>query len=685
LERPGEVVSREDLIGRLWADGTHVDYDRGLNAAVTRLRQALSDSAENPRYVETVARRGYRFIALLHTPVEPAHVQQPPVEESSPPLVQETATRPDSPPRRRRSVPSVLVAAGVALTLLAGSWLWTQRKTADPGLEPVPLTSYPGVETHPSFSPDGTQVAFSWNGEAQDNFDIYVQAVGSGAPLRITTDAAPDVFPVWSPDGRFIAFFRERQGIFLVPPTRGAEIQIVDATGVPGQISWSADSRHIAYTRQLGEAEPGGIYVVDFEVGNVSRRLITPEPPRHLRSPVFSPDGRWLAFASCHGGNACDVSAVAVDAQLRPSESVRTLASKANSLFGLAWTPNADNILFTESTGGGSLGQRLWTLPLRPGAGPQLVGFAATQSSSPAISRAGSRMAYSSALVGDTNLWQITNGVFSRTVASSTQMDMSPEFSPDGKRIVFASARSGHAEIWVANADGSNPVKLTSSKYSGSPRWSPDGQRIIYDTQAPDGNWDVHVIDAAGGRSSAVVYHTADDISPSFSRDGRSIYFSSNRRGRHELYRVPAAGGEPQRLADGGGTALESVDGKFVYHVAPGVGCHALFVLPVTGGAERKVADAVCNRAFAVTRHGIYYVSGRVVGGLQAPGVPVRSDASPVVELLEPGGKRRVVAGTGNDTFQFAQGLTVSLDGSTILVSGSSPVGADLYLVEGFH
>src|SRR3954447_17364604 len=70
LERPGEVVSREDLIRRLWADGTVVDFDRGLNAAVNRLRQALSDSADVPRYVETAARRGYRFIGPIENSVE---------------------------------------------------------------------------------------------------------------------------------------------------------------------------------------------------------------------------------------------------------------------------------------------------------------------------------------------------------------------------------------------------------------------------------------------------------------------------------------------------------------------------------------------------------------------------------------------------------------------------------------
>src|ERR1035438_900548 len=100
LERPGEVVTREDLIHRLWADGTVVDFDRGLNAAVTRLRQALSDSADAPRYVETVARRGYRLVAAVHA--EPA---APLVIPRTPPVW-------------------IWVTVLLALVLLSGAGIW---------------------------------------------------------------------------------------------------------------------------------------------------------------------------------------------------------------------------------------------------------------------------------------------------------------------------------------------------------------------------------------------------------------------------------------------------------------------------------------------------------------------------------------------------------------------------------
>jgi len=119
----------------------------------------------------------------------------------------------------------------MALIAVAGAWLGLfspASETPEAPLAIVPITSYAGSERDPSFSPDGNQVAFSWDGENQDNYDIYVQLVGSGSPLRLTTNPAPDYAPVWSPDSRNIAFVREGEeapGIYLVSPLGGPERQ----------------------------------------------------------------------------------------------------------------------------------------------------------------------------------------------------------------------------------------------------------------------------------------------------------------------------------------------------------------------------------------------------------------------------------------------------------------------------
>ena len=145
--------------------------------------------------------------------------------------------------------------AAVAVLAAAGVAVWAVRaKEAAPAeaLHPVPLTSYPGTQTDPSFSPDGTQVAFSWDGEKEDNFDIYVKRVGPGPPLRLTSNLAVDRIPAWSPDGSSIAFLRTlgsgKNAVVLVPPLGGPERVLGESTSVSlgavaEALAWTPDSK----------------------------------------------------------------------------------------------------------------------------------------------------------------------------------------------------------------------------------------------------------------------------------------------------------------------------------------------------------------------------------------------------------------------------------------------------------
>jgi DNA-binding winged helix-turn-helix (wHTH) protein len=139
LEHPGEIVTREEIQQKLWPADTFVDFEHGINAAVKRLREALDDSADNPRFVETLARRGYRFVYPVDVEAHP----------------------PWRTPLRIRRWATVLLVTAIAVTL--GIWIFQSRKErSEASLIAVPLTSYPGYEGYPSFSPDGTQVAFQW-------------------------------------------------------------------------------------------------------------------------------------------------------------------------------------------------------------------------------------------------------------------------------------------------------------------------------------------------------------------------------------------------------------------------------------------------------------------------------------------------------------------------------------------
>ena len=216
LERPGEIVSREDLVRTVWPDGVFVDFEARLNAAVNRLRQVLGDSAGQPRYIETVARKGYRFVVEVN------------VSGASLPNAPRLAT--EERPRARRIPRWLWVAAPATLTLLAAAnavWLSPKEK---PGVL-TQLTRGPGLSMDPAVSPDGKLLAFVSDGGGE-HLHLWVQQLGAiGSIVELTHDDADVREPSFSPDGSTIVFHSAKDGggIYTIPMIGGETTRI--ATG----------------------------------------------------------------------------------------------------------------------------------------------------------------------------------------------------------------------------------------------------------------------------------------------------------------------------------------------------------------------------------------------------------------------------------------------------------------------
>jgi len=663
VERPGELVTREELQRRIWPEGIFVDFDQSLNRAVNKVREALGDSADNPRYIETMARRGYRFIAPVEGPPKPAPVPVP---------------QPAAPGRPWGKI--AWVAIGVLATVGPGLWLTRDRAPLPPP-RVVPLTTFTGMETHPAFSPDGKHVAFSWDGEKGDNFDIYVKMVGNVTALRLTRDPATDRFPAWSPDGRQIAFFSERGGggIYLVSPDGGPERKLSDLL-TDSRPTWTADGKYLLVAKLYRHAHPetgdGALLLVPVDNEGAPRQILAPPRETWYKDPAFAPDGRSLGFASCAGamgGWRCSLQVADLQVGVVPSGKPRQITEQSWSIFGLAWMPNASSLIYAGSTWEPG-GLYLWRANVRNGKEPERLELAGAAASYPAIDFKTGRLAFSRSLMHH-NIWRLERGGKPAPFLTSSATDGGPQYSPDGRRIAFGSSRQGTRNaIWVANADGTSPVQITNigNPFSGTPRWSPDGRWLAFDAFDKGSGWDVWVVEASGSSPRRLTHGLADSAIPSWSRDGSSIYFESNRSGRSEIWRMPAGGGTAVQVTQNGGfVAFESTDGKTLYYTLSESGAEGLCAKRLPDGKEKQVLkEGVAHRGFAVFSDGVYYIHELGVSRCE---IRFRGFAGEQTRLVGE------VEGTLDD------GLAVSPDRKTFLFSKYSDAGADLMLIENFR
>jgi Tol biopolymer transport system component len=505
-----------------------------------------------------------------------------------------------------------LAAGGLGLArLLNGHDL----REPGPHLPPVirPLAVESDSEGHPSLSPDGRMVVYQrW----PTGGELLIKPTGGGPARPLTRPPAGhfDGYPAWSPRGDTIAFLRQqgwqprKRDLLIVAAQGGTERRITDAGGVG--LAWSPDGRSLAFVDSDSAGEPHSIFLVSVDTG--SRQRLT-SPPLGTFGDLFcafSPNGRSLAFTRWPTLYAGDV-------WIMPASGgePRRITQDALASEGLDWTPDGRAVVFS-SRRGGLLG--LWRVSVDGKAAEPPAPVAGTMGGArfPSFSRPShggtSALAYEYA-ARDVNIWRFAassgKGKIDQVVAS-TWYDDHPAISRDGRRLAFASNRTGFNEIWTADADGTGPVRLTfrNGARALAPCWSPDGQSIAYTAQVGD-NRDIYVVGADGAGSRRLTSEPSDEGNPSFSRDGRWIYFRSDRNGVPQIWKAPTPGGRAVQVTTGEGSqALEAPDGKVVYFVRS-VALPGVWSVPVGGGRETLVVPDAKEGFWAVADPGIYYLA----------------------------------------------------------------------------
>jgi Tol biopolymer transport system component/DNA-binding winged helix-turn-helix (wHTH) protein len=695
LEHPGELVSREELREKLWPADTFVDFDHGLNAAVNRLREALGDSADSPRFVETLPRRGYRFIGPIESE-EPAKAE---TATLAAPRQADTHVQ----PRWQKHRKLVLSGVGALLVICVGAYFLKQRpRELRSELTIVPFTTYPGFETAPSFSPDGNQMAFAWS-RGQFNFDLYIKQIGQERAVRLTYRPATFLAPAWSPDGRFIAFARRGKddndtGIYLVPALGGSERRLADATSVSYypryMLSWSPDGKWLAFSKEdtpvtnRDSTSPQQARIHLLNVERVEERVLPdPSPDCALNlEPAFSPDGKYVASVCMLTEGVNKIYIQPLDGgRAREVALVKASAGFGGWLEGLAWTTDNQSLVYVSD-------RRLWSVPSEGGK-PERLPFVQQAIQMPAVAHVGNRLAYAQ-ITCSPNIWRLELTSSTRTAGSATKIisssrgELNPQISPDGKHIAFESERSGNLEIWVSDQDGSNPVQVSSfgvmsfGGMNGRPHWSPDSRRIVFSSNA-SGRAELYVVNADGGQQSRLPTTTQNAITPFWSVNGRWIYFASHVFSTSQepaaIWKLPADGGAAIRLTkEGRYDPQESPDGTRIFYVVAdhegGKLTEEIWSVPADGGDERLETPMTTNASWTPAERGLYFLDGVDVGlrrgRLRFFDFATRHFQN--VAELEPG-------------VTFPGDMSVSRDGKTIFYSEIDNAVADIILVEGFR
>ena len=591
---------KETVIGMAVFDKA-ADYDPKVDSTVraeavklrAKLREYYAESGTGDPVELTIPPGSYQVVFSSRTAA--VTVAQPAAEPPAPP---------------RGWIRWTLVLAGLAV---AGLVAMNSGKRFDPFIPQrvTPITTYEGSELRPNFAPGG-QVTFCWDGAA-GGFKIYTLDPGAVTPRQITFGPAVDKYPVWSPSGQTLIFIRNpgaSGSLNLIPAGGGPERKLADGEGYSA--AWLPDGHAVLYSVRNSASYPYRVIAIDASTGE--RKEIT-APPGDIAGdayPAASPDGRWLAFVRIAHGPSTDLYVQSLAGG--PAE---RLTNDAKDIYGVTWRPDGRSLVFSSDR----MGERtLWELPVRvpalgglpkPAGAPAPVPSVGNNALHPSFSKgkSGLRLAFQRT-AWDTNLWQgDLSGSSPKALQPSSRLEFAPAISPEGMRVAFTSQRDGETRIWISNRDGDGLIRLgTPPGFDArSARWSPDGRGVIFEGREANAGANIYSADLATGRIRRITSGSSDDVRPTYSGDGRSIYFRSDRSGVGQVWKVPLAGGAAVMVTAGGATeARESPDGQALY-VTRANG-DLIRVLP---GREEKLLSGLNPYQWdAAANGGIYFVRG---------------------------------------------------------------------------
>jgi Tol biopolymer transport system component/DNA-binding winged helix-turn-helix (wHTH) protein len=546
LENRDRLVTKEELVQAVWQD-TFIT-DNAVTRAVAQLRKALGDDAKQAKYIETVPRLGYRFIAEM----KDAELVTP---SELPPEVQ-----PARPPRW--ALLAVGMAAVVGAALLATAIRPQPVASRTGGLKTMQLTTSSALDLYPTFSPDSSSVAYA--SDRTGAFEIFIKPLASGArDIQVTSDGQQNLQPAWSSDGRYIAYYSVKDtGIFVMPALGGPRRRLTDFGTQP---AWSKDSKWIVFQShglislsavdQTCGPFKNEIWLVPLE-GGAPKPLNTGQHPGcGQRDPSWTPDGKSILYVSLFNGGRSEFTLIAPD-----GTGLRKISSPDARIMNPVWSPDGSGIYYSTFSRPGDFIVR--RLPIGRDGSPagdpvEVLPESATMPRALAISSDGHHIAFTASLSTSQLLalpvspqTHAPTGPPSPVLHENLYRYTEPQFSPDAKHLLYVQFRKGSQDdIWMSDSDGSNATQLTATPnevYFPS-GWLPDGSGILF-AKYPESGTELWKMSFPGHAEERMKQFSQPVAFPSLSPDGREVVYNAGSKDGFYLWKLELATGKTTQL-----------------------------------------------------------------------------------------------------------------------------------------
>lgn len=635
-DRPGEVVTRGELKEKLWPSDTYVDFDRSLNTAASKVREALGDSASSPRFIETLPRRGYRFLA----PVEV-------VGESGAGLNEPTASAADSAVREAHLQRHLRLAWTVAATAIMGFLavlivLFSQTPEGSP---PAPVRKFTIVpparlgvwqRLPAAISPDGRRLVVNiWDNDSAGR--LWLQDLTDGGPPERVAIGDLAVQAFWSPDGRYIGY-TDGERILKISIDGGPAVPLCDLQSrmhpVTWRASWSADGKWIVF----GSAVTDGLWQVPAS-GGTPTLLVSPESLEafsiEVTGPIITPH-----FLPSEAGKRALLYAVSTPEGFMLS--AHDIESGRAEVLGPGQDPfysPSGHILYQRD-------EEIWALPFSldtlrsTGAAFPVV----QDAMGPSVSRDGVLVYTSGRQKAPTRRlgWLDRDGQPAGTIGDSQESMRYPLISPDRRRVAVTAGRSPW--VWDIARGVAQPVSPESSG-GARPTWSPNGEELAFTVTREVGNSDIHLARSDGSGGEAAIAATADsEYVNDWSRDGKYLLFERQHENVDLWYLTRGEDGswEPHPFLTGPENERAgafSPDGRFVAYLSDesALGQYEVYVQAFPDGGTKTIVSGNNGRQPRWSRDGkeLFFVEGYTLRTAPAFASNSSFSVGPAVTLFE--------------------------------------------------